>query len=228
MKFSILLISGALGLSVAAEVPAIAQTELVQMVETDQRPILVRTKHYVVEITWRRGQPLMSVIKNGFHIIINTPAQFFPTRGINDQGTIYIANSGDCRATLRVGTGGESMIEVKQVGQKAVQEYVASLPQQRPDRPAQDQHDATLLNFQTEKYTVRVYRQKNNLYMNLYNQSKRVTELKQVPVTQVESNEGTVYRYDGKATVQAREDYGGQRVLLILQNNQIQYRGDGY
>jgi hypothetical protein len=64
--------------------------------------------------------------------------------------------------------------------------------------------------------------------MNLYNRKQDVTELKQVPVTRVESSEGTIYRYDGVATVQARENYRGERVLLILQNNQIQYRGDGY
>lgn len=209
-------------------VSAIAQTELAQRAETDQQPILFRTKHYVVEIIWRRGQPLMSVSNNGFRVMVNAPARILSTRGMNDQWTTYTANSGDYTATVRVGAGGERVIEVNQVGQRIVQEYGTAPPQQRPDRSAINPQDATLLSFQTGEYAVRVYRKRNDLYMNLYNKSKGVTELKQVTVTRAESSEGTIFRYDGKATVQAREDYRGQRVLLILQNNQIQYRGDGY
>ncbi|MGC8711259.1 MAG: hypothetical protein ACP5RH_02600 [Leptodesmis sp.] len=222
------MLSAGLGVGGLVEPPAIAQTELAQTVETEQRPILFRTKRYVVEIIWRRGQPLMSVSNNGFRVIVNAPARILSARGINDQWTTYTANSGDYTAIVRVGAGGERMIEVSQVGQRIVQEYATTALQQQPDRPAPLQQDATLLSFQTGEYAVRVYRQKNRLYMNLYNQSKGVTELKQVPVVRVESSAGTTYRYDGKATVQVREDYRGQRVLLILQNNQIQYRGDGY
>ncbi len=228
MKLSILLIGLVLGFGISAADPAIGQTELAQTAETEQLPILFRTKRYVVEIIWRRGQPLMSVSNNGFRVIVNAPAQVLPARGINDQWTTYTANSGDYTAIVRVGVGGERMIEVSQAGQRIVQEYATSPPQQQPDRSIQNQQDTTLLSFQTGEYAVRVYRQKNKLYMNLYNQSKGVAELNQVPVKRVESSEGTVYRYDGKVTVQAREDYRGNRILLILQNNQIQYRGDGY
>lgn len=228
MKLSILFIGAALVLSAPAVVPAIAQTELTQTVETEQRPILFRTKRYVVGIIWRQGQPLMSVSNNGFRVIVGVPAKISPLRGSNDQWITYTAVSGDYTAIVRVGAGGERMIEVRQVGQRIVQEYATSPPQQTLDRSTQNQRDATLLNFQTEEYVVRVYRQKSDLYMNLYNKKRSVTELKQVPVTRVESSEATIYRYDGKATVQAREDYRGERVLLILQNNQIQYRSDGY
>lgn len=218
-----------LGLNTCVMVPAIAQTQLDQGVETEQQPILFRTKRYAVRIIWRQGQPLMSVSNNGFRVIVNTPARISPSRGSNDQWTTYTAASGDYTAIVRIGAGGERMIEVSQAGQRLVQEYAMFPSQPVPDdRRSQTQQDATLLSFQTGEYAVRVYRQKNGLYMNLFNQSQGVTELKQVPVTQVESSEGTIYRYDGKATVQAREDYRGQRVLLILQNNQIQYRGDGY
>jgi hypothetical protein len=228
LVFSVGILSAVLGVGGLAELPTIAQTKLVQTVETEQPPLLFRTKRYVVEIIWRRGQPLMSVSNNGFRVIVNSPARILSARGINDQWTTYTANSGDYTAIVRVGAGGERMIEVSQVGQTIVQEYATAPPQQKFDRPPLTQPDATLLSFQTGEYAVRVYRQKNKLYMNLYNQSKGVTELKQVPVTRVENSEGTIYRYDGKATVQAREDYRGQRVLLILQNNQIHYRGDGY
>lgn len=227
MKFSILLMIAALGFSALGAVPAIAQMKLAQTLESEQRPILFRTKRYVVEIIWRQGQPLMSVSNNGFRVIVKAPARILPPRGSNDQWTAYTANSGDYAAIVRVGAGGERMIEVTQVGQRLVQEYATSPPPQ-PDRPPQNQRDGTLLRFQTEEYGVRVYRQKQDLYMNLYNRSKGVIELKQVPVTRVESSAGTIYRHDGKVTVQAREDYRGERVLLILQNNQIKYRGDGY
>ncbi|MGQ9871073.1 MAG: hypothetical protein ACUVQO_09785 [Leptodesmis sp.] len=226
LAFLVGILSAVLGVGILVEPPAIAQTQLTQT--TEQTAILFRTKRYVVEIIWRRGQPLMSVSNNGFRVIVNAPARILPARGMNDQWTTYTANSGDYTAIVRVGAGGKRMIEVSQVGRRIVQEYAIAAPQQQPDRPASSQQDATLLSFQTGEYAVRVYRQKDKLYMNLYNQSKGVTELKQVPVTRVESSEGTIYRYDGKATVQAREDYRGQRVLLILQNNQIQYRGDGY
>lgn len=228
MKLSILFISAALVFSAPAVVPAIAQTGLTQTAETKQRPILFQTKHYVIKMIWRQGRPLMSVSNNGFRIIVSVPARVSPPRGSNDQWTTYTAVSGNYTAIVRVGAGGERMIEVRQVGRRTVQEYATSPLQQPRDLSTQNQRDATLLNFQTGEYVVRVYRQKNDLYMNLYNKKREVTELKQVPVTRVESSEATIYRYDGKATVQAREDYRGERVLLILQNNQVQYRSDGY
>jgi len=229
--FSLLTVA-VIELGVPQRAGAIAPTELAQLLPPDPAPILFRTNRYVVEIIWRRGQPYMSVSHNGFRVLVNMPARTAPPRGGNDQWTTYTANSADYTAIVRVAATGERVIEVRQVGQKIVQEYATFPPAQQPGRSTLSQpvskKEETLLDFQTREYAVRVYRQKQDLYMNLYNKAKAVTELKQVPVTRVESSEATIYRYDGAATIQAREDYRGQRVLLILKNNGIQYRGDGY
>jgi hypothetical protein len=232
MELLSLLISSLLEMGTPPRPEAIAPHSLAQSTQSDPAPILFRTKRYVVEIFWRRGQPYMSVSNNGFRVIANRPVRTLEPRGVNDQWTTFTANSADYTALVRVAPTGERMIEVRQVRQRIVQEYatfpVIQPPAPTPTNPPADQREETLLSFQTREYAVRVYRQKQELYMNLFNKNNGLTELKRVPVTRVESSDATIYRYDGAATIKAREDYRGQRVLMMMKNNGIQYRGDGY
>jgi hypothetical protein len=240
MELSSLLLSTLLELGTPEKNLEIAPVTQAQPLPPDSAPILFRTKNYAVEIFWRRGQPYLSVSNNGFGVIVDRPARIASARGVKDRWTTYTVNSADYRAIVRLGPTGERVIEIQQVGQRIVQEYATFPPAHPPAVPASDsastptstpgrrQKEITLLGFQTRDYAVRVFRQEEDLYMNLYNKTQQVTELKRVPVTRVENSTGTVYRHDGNATVQAREDYRGQRVLLILKNNEIQYRGDGY
>jgi hypothetical protein len=204
-----------------------SQTPPLTAPNSDNPPLFFRTTSYRVEIIWRRERPYMTVSQNGWRVIVDVPAKVTPPRGDNDAWTSYICASGDYAAIVRVGSTGEGVIEVRRSGQRITQEYALPSPQKTSIQPEQNLTDGTALVFVTERYAVHVYRQKGGLYMNLYNQQSKVTELKRVPVKQVNMSEGRVYRYEGDATVQAREDFKGRRTLLILRDNEIQYRGEG-
>lgn len=196
--------------------------------------ILFRTKNYVAQVIWRRGIPYMTVSNNGWRVLSDVRAQVLPARGIADSWTTYTAVSGDYMAYMRVSPTGEAVIEVTLAGRRVREEYAALPPRRKqpiqakstPAKVAQRQN--TIVTFETPEYTARVFEQQGNLFMNLYNKKTETTDLKQVPVTRVNTSNGIVYRHDGKSTIQAREDVRGQRTLLIIRDNAIQYRGEAF
>lgn len=206
---------------------ATAQT-LEQQDETNQT-IYFRTKSYRVQIIWRKGTPYMSVSNNGWQVLVDTPAKIAPKRGDKDPWTTYVAASGDYTAQVRVGPAGQSAIEVSLAGKRVTEETAMfSLPQLAKQAPEVKPRDEVLLAFQTKEYAVRVYRRTGNLFMNLYDRRTAKTQLRQVPVTMTNTTSSLVYRYDGDMSVQARESVEGERSLLIIRDNAIQYRGVGF
>ncbi len=220
-SFSVIAMVSAVGITQAS--PSIAQ------VGTVNRNVFFRTQNYGVQITWRGGGPYMTVSNNGWRVMLDAPATILPLRGAADNWTTYTAVSGDYRATVRVSPTGAKTIAVTLAGKRITEEYAkTSSIQTSPSLAKLPEQDSTVLEFQTEDYAVRVYRQKGDLWMNLYNRQQRTVDLKQVPVTLVNTSDATVYRHDGKVSVQAREDVRGVRSLYLIQDNQIQYRGEGY
>lgn len=238
-SYSVLIASLILALSgshagavpVPQQVPAQAQTQPGVAVPDQNQNILFRTKNYVAQIIWRRGIPFMSVSNNGWRVLSDVRAEVLPQRGIADNWTTYIAVSGDYMAYVRVSTTGEAAIEVTLGGSTVREEYaIASFPPLKPPKVTQQaatsQRPTTVLAFETLEYAVHIFQQQGTLRLNLYNRKAGKTELKQVPVTRINTSDGVVYRYDGKSTVQAREDVQGRQILLIIRDNAIQYRGE--
>lgn len=170
----------------------------------------------------------MTVSNNGWRVMVNAPAKVLPPRGVADNWTTYTAASGDYLALVRVGPKGEGAIEVALASKRITEEYAKPTSQKQTTTAKTPEQNGTMLEFQTEEYAVRVYRQQGELWMNLYNRKTEKIDLKQAAVTLTSTSDATVYRHDGKATVQAREDVRGVRSLFIIQDNQIVYRGEGY
>ncbi|MDX2243493.1 MAG: hypothetical protein NW224_22660 [Leptolyngbyaceae cyanobacterium bins.302] len=196
--------------------------------------VLFRTKNYVAQVIWRRGIPYMTVSNNGWRVLSDVRAQVVAARGVADDWTTYSAVSGDYLAYVRVSPTGEAAIEVTLAGRRVREEY-ATLPplrkrptQTKPIQAKAAQPGRTIATFETLEYTVRVFEQQDSLFMNLYNKKTETIDLKQVPVVRVNTSNGIVYRHDGKSTIQAREDVKGQRTLLIIRDNAIQYRGEAF
>ncbi|NJP08428.1 MAG: hypothetical protein HC866_02265 [Leptolyngbyaceae cyanobacterium RU_5_1] len=197
------------------------------------RDILFRTKRYVVQIYWRSDRPYMTVSHNGGRVIANAPAQVAPRRGSGDLWITYTYQSGDYLANVRVDASGRGMIEVMLDGKVIAEEYATNPPAKQQSGQITGQinqkpSDSIVLAFQTDDYVVKVYRQPNGLYLNLYNRKSAATELNRVAVKQMNTSKGTIYRYEGDSTVRISEDGSGQRSLIILRDNQFQYRGVGY
>ncbi len=193
----------------------------------DPQNILFRTRQYVAQIIWRRGIPYMTVSQNGWRVLADVRSRVLSTRGTNDPWTSYTAVSGDYRAVVRVNPSGIAAIEVWLGNQRIAEEYAtAQLPKPRP-APSSPTAEGTVLGFDTPEFTVRILRQQGNLLMNLYDRKTQQVTLRAVPVRMIQTSRATVYQYDGEATVQVREDVRGQRSLLILRDNAIQYRGEG-
>lgn len=192
----------------------------------DNPAIAFRTKSYRVQIFWRGNQPLMTVSHNASVVLNNCRARTSASRGAADTWTTYTCSSGDYQAIVRLGAGGEAAIAVTLSGARLTEEY-ATFPVRKPPQPT-SLKDGTVLAFETKDYAVNVYRQKGELWMNLYNKKSATTELKQVPVKLTNTTGGSVYQHEGEATVQARENVRGERSLYILQDNQIKYRAEGY
>lgn len=205
-------------------IPVLAQPRPVSA--TNDQNVLFRTKSYVAQIIWRAGVPYMSVSHNGWRVLANVRADVLPMRGLADQWTTYAAVSGDYMAYVRVGPTGEAEIEVTQSRRRLTEEYATVAPRKHSLQVRTAQRTNNVLAFETLDYVVRVFRQDGNLWMNLYNKKTEATDLKQVPVTLMNTSNGVIYRHDGVATFQAREDVQGRRSLLILRDNAIQYRGE--
>jgi len=222
LSLSLMLFLGSVGMTAY---PVLAQLNPPTLGDTSQN-VLFRTKSYVAQIIWRRGIPYMTVSNNGWRVLSDVRAQVLPPRGVGDRWTTYTAVSGDYMAYVRVSPDGEGAIEITQSGERVREEYATAFIPKPPTAKTVIQRDTTLLAFETLEYRVRVFRQKGDLFMNLYNKKKETTDLQQVPVTMVNTSNGVVYRHDGPATVQAREDAQGRRLLLIIRDNAIQYRGE--
>ncbi|MBF2027819.1 MAG: hypothetical protein IGS48_13825 [Oscillatoriales cyanobacterium C42_A2020_001] len=190
--------------------------------------VFFRTQHYGVQIVWRGRRPYMTVSNNGWRVMVDAPAKILPPRGVADSWTTYTAASGDYLAVVRVGSGGEGAIAVALAGKRITEEYAKPTSRKKTSTAKIPEQNGTVLEFQTEDYAVRVYRQQGELWMNLYNRKTEKIDLKQAAVTLTSISDATVYRHDGKATVQAREDVRGMRSLFIIQDNQVLYRGEGY
>lgn len=211
------------GLGVGS-VPACAQPRA--GLEDASQTVLFRTKSYVAQIIWRRGIPYLSVSYNGWRVLADVRAAVLPSRGVGDRWTTYTAAAGDYQVYVRVGATGGAAIEVTQAGRRLREEYAIAPRRQLLPQPGLAQPDNTVLRFETSNYVVRVFRQQGELWMNLYNKATATTDLRQVPVTFVNTSDGMVYRHNGAATIQAREDTSGRRSLLIIRDNAIQYRGE--
>jgi hypothetical protein len=225
-RHSLLCLSLALLLTDAGFAPNSVWAQPRLVAATNYQNVLFRTKSYVAQIIWRAGVPYMSVSNNGWRVLADVRAEVLPARGLADQWTTYAAVSGDYMAYVRVSSTGEAAIEVTQSGRRLTEEYATIAPRQQPLQASTAQRTNNILTFETLDYVVRVFRQEGNLWMNLHNKKTETTELKQVPVTLVNTSNGVIYRHDGSATFQAREDVQGRRSLLILRDNAIQYRGD--
>ena len=170
----------------------------------------------------------MSVSNNGWRVLSDVRATVLPQRGVADSWTTYVGVSGDYLAYVRVRPTGEAAIEVTLAGRQVTEEY-AQMPAPKPpvSTPSRSPEN-TVLTLETLEYAVRVFQQQDGLFMNLYNKKTATTDLKRVPVTLVNTSDGKVYRHDGQATIQAREDVRGRRSLLIIRDNAIQYRGEAF
>uniref|UniRef100_A0A832H2X5 Uncharacterized protein n=1 Tax=Oscillatoriales cyanobacterium SpSt-402 TaxID=2282168 RepID=A0A832H2X5_9CYAN len=211
---------GTVGIMTAS--PSIAQ------LSTAFRNVFFRTQNYGVQIVWRGGGPYMTVSNNGWRVMVDAPAKILPPRGVADNWTTYTAASGDYLATVRVGPAGEGTIAITLAGKRITEEYAKRALREKIGTAKTPVQSGTVFELQTEEYAIRVYRQKSDLLMNLYNRKTETIVLKQAPVTLANTSEAIVYRHDGKVSVQAREDVRGVRSLFIIQDNQIQYRGEGY
>lgn len=210
---------------------AISQTSKLVPVERGvdtSRNVFFRTKSYVVQIVWRAEVPYMTVSSNGFRVLVDARSHVVPARGSADNWTTYAALSGDYRANVRVSPTGQRAIEITLGNNRLKQEYAIGALGRQPTLPKTAAKDGTLLAFETAEYVVRIFKQQERLLLNLYNKQTAKTDVSQALVVVTNTSEGTVYRHDGQATIQAREDLRGGRSLLIMRDNAIQYRGEAF
>lgn len=215
-------------------VPAAAQSQgqMAQTPQAESPPIYFRTKSYRVRLAWRRGYPYLSVGNNGWDVMADVPAIALKPRGDNDPWTSYRAKSGDYTATVRLGPGGAAAIAISLAGKRIVQEaatFSTATPKPAVQlKPSVTQQEVYVFGLQTPEYAVRVYRQQGDLWLNLYDKQAQKTLLRRVPATERRTTDSTIYQYDGETSVQARENIKGERSLLLIRDNAIQYRGEGF
>ncbi len=213
---------------------AVAQAPNLPPPKADLPPIYFRTKSYRVRLEWRRGYPYLSINHNGWMVMTDAPAKILSNRGPGDQWTRYRARSGDYTAIVQMGPDGTAAIAVSLAGKPIIQE-VATFSTATPKPSPQPQPTATnakeevyIFSVQTPEYAVRVYRHQGSLWLNLYDKQTQKILVRRGPATERRTTDSTIYQYDGEASIQARENAKGARSLLILRDNAIQYRGEGF
>lgn len=213
---------------------AVAQVQIAPSAKDDPPPIYFRTKSYRVRLEWRRGYPYLSINHNGWMVMTDAPATILKRRGPGDRWTRYRARSGDYTAIVQMETGGEAAIAVSLAGKPIIQEMATfstatpkPLPQPQPT-VTNSKEEVYVFSVQTPEYAVRVYRNQGSLWLNLYDKQAQKILVRRGPVTERRTTGSTIYQYDGETSIQAREDVKGARSLLILRDNAIQYRGEGF
>jgi hypothetical protein len=85
-----------------------------------------------------------------------------------------------------------------------------------------------VVSFRTQNYSVRVYRQRNQLYMNVFNRRSNRLELSAAPTRQVSVGQETEYIADGAFTYYARAAGDRRYSLEVVKGDRVIVQEPGF
>lgn len=78
-----------------------------------------------------------------------------------------------------------------------------------------------VMSFRTQNYSVRVYRQRNQFYMNVFNRRSNRLELSAAPARQIRTGRETEYVADGEFTYYARGTFNRRASLEVVRGDRV-------
>jgi hypothetical protein len=199
-----------------------------QKVTTGQSDITCDGQRHTAYIQWQQGQPQMTFESQppSTEHLHNSPA----TRVSNIDGSISYQSEGETVTTVRFFSDGRCTLKMVNSRGFVIQETGQILATTQANNS--EENEETLLAFQTNTQTVRVFRRNGQLLMNLYNKQNPSLSIYNIP-TQIapkkdSDDNWTSYLGKGNFDYYARFNPNGATEIELRTQETVVQREDGY
>ncbi|WP_315788276.1 hypothetical protein [Fischerella sp. JS2] len=199
-----------------------------QKVTTGQSDITCDGQRHTAYIQWQKGQPYMTFESRppSTGNLHNSPA----TRVSNIDGSVSYQSKGETITTVRFFSDGRCTLKLVNSRGSGIQETGQILAKTQPNHS--EANEETLLAFQTDTQTVRVFRRNGQLLMDLYNKQNPSLSVYNIP-TQMAPKRGagdnwTSYLGKGNFDYYARFNSNGATEIELRTQDTVMKREDGY
>ncbi|PMB39097.1 hypothetical protein CEN40_24415 [Fischerella thermalis CCMEE 5205] len=207
---------------------SVTMEEKGQKVTTGQSDIICDGQRYTAYIQWQQGQPYMTL--QGQPPNTKNLQNSLATRLSNIDGSISYKSEGETVTTVRFFSDGRCTLKLVNSRGGVIQQTGQILATTQPNND--EANEETLLAFQTNTQTVRVFRRNGQLLMNLYNKQNPSLSVYNIP-TQIapkrsSDDNWTSYLGKGNFDYYARFNPNGATEIELRTQDTVVQREDGY